>query len=102
MRFLILFFVYQATQDRCSASPWRIGPRLLREQADRLDPALTTEYNSTMESGEVLTDYRGAKVMPILQGSILAPGSAVVSDFRKRYTVLVHCNVKYGASKVLK
>jgi hypothetical protein len=59
-----------------AAGPDGIGPKLLRELAEGLAPALTTIFNKSMETSEVPADWREANVTPIFKkGAKSDPGN---------------------------
>ncbi|KAI8494635.1 hypothetical protein Bbelb_278610 [Branchiostoma belcheri] len=50
-----------------AGGPDGISPRILRELAEELAPALTTIFKSSLTTGSVPTDWRSAYVMPIFK-----------------------------------
>jgi len=44
-----------------------ISPRLLREVADIIAPALTRIYQASLDTGTVPTDWRTANIVPIFK-----------------------------------
>ena len=50
-----------------AVGPDSISPRLLREVADIIAPALTRIYQASLDTGTVPTDWRTANIVPIFK-----------------------------------
>ena len=76
-----------------AVGPDSISPRLLREVADIIAPALTRIYQASLDTGTVPTDWRTANIVPIFKKGDKSKASNYRAICSKMLEHIIHSNV---------